>query len=280
MNKKPLGMLYVIATPIGHLKDMTLRGIEVLKQVDLIAAEDTRHSISLLTHYGIQKKIISLHEHNERHRIERLLSYLTQGESIGLISDAGTPLISDPGYHLVKKLSEAGIPIVPIPGPCAAIAALSASGLPTDRFIFEGFLPAKTQAKMARLTELEMESRTLIFYESPHRVLSTLELMSSVFGAERKAVLARELTKLHETILRGTLDNLVQWVKEDIHQQKGEIVILIAGATKTKEFSDVKVLSILLNHLPLKQAVDLASQITTHKKNELYELALKIKNKT
>src|SRR3990167_5502332 len=278
MLDNKLGTLYVVATPIGNLQDITLRAIEILKKVDRIAAEDTRHSMSLLKHYSISKPSLSLHEFNEREQLDVLLQYLKQGESIALISDAGTPLISDPGFHLVKEAKEIGIEVIPIPGACAAIAALSAAGLPTDKFIFEGFLPAKSEARHHALEKLSAEERTLIFYEAPHRLLPTLQAMIEIFGDNRRAVIARELTKIHETILHAELKDLYEQFTTKAQTVRGEIVILVAGSKKqkseTNEISSERVLDILLAELPLKQAVFLASQITEVRKNILYEKAL------
>ena len=278
MTSDRIGTLYVVATPIGNLQDITLRAIEVLKKVDRIAAEDTRHSMPLLKHFSINKPILSMHEFNERERLKILLEHLQQGESIALISDAGTPLISDPGFHLVREAKACGIPVVPVPGPCAAIAALSAAGLPTDKFTFEGFLPAKQEACRHRLESLLHEGRTMIFYEAPHRLLSVLQSMIKVFGGERRAVVARELTKVHETISARTLNELADQFESNPLTQRGEIVILVAGideeASVTKEVVPAKVLDILLNELPLKQAVAMASEITGERKNVLYEMAL------
>ncbi len=275
-----INSLYIVATPIGNLQDMSLRAIEILKTVNLIAVEDTRHSAPLLQHFSIQTPMLALHEHNERERVRLLLERLQQGESIALISDAGTPLISDPGYHLVREAREKGIRVIPIPGPCAAIVALSAAGLPTDSFVFEGFLPVKATARTVSLEQLRNESRTLIFYEAPHRILETLEAMQTVFGDERRVVIARELTKKFETIQSGTLAEIVAWVKNDSNQQRGEIVLLVEGAeesSKVNEQDTERTLHILLDALPLKQAVDLAVKITGQRKNELYQRALKYK---
>jgi 16S rRNA (cytidine1402-2'-O)-methyltransferase len=280
MNRNSVGILYIVATPIGNLQDMSLRAIEVLKGVDGIVAEDTRHSQLLLQHFCIPTPVAALHEHNERERTHQLLSRLQQGEEIALISDAGTPLISDPGYYLVRAAHEAGIRVVPIPGACAAVAALSAAGLATDRFIFEGFLSAKAGAREQRLKELRDESGTLIFYEAPHRVLDLLQAMLSIFGSERRVVLARELTKLFETIKSAPLQELVEWVRGDPNQQRGEIVLLVEGL---KEVADTtlqemrRILTTLLAELPLKQAVELTTKITGIKKNEVYALALELK---
>ena len=278
MVNKEKGTLYVVATPIGNLDDMTLRAVEVLKKVDQIAAEDTRHSMPLLKHYAITKPIISMHEFNERERLFALLECLEKGESVALISDAGTPLISDPGFRLVREAKAHDIKVVPIPGPCAAIAALSAAGLPSDRFVFEGFLPAKNEARQHRLEKFLHESRTIIFYEAPHRLLETLESMAHVFGKTRQAVVARELTKLFESIQTKPLSDLIQHFKKHEKEQRGEIVILIEGIeeeeSETKEVVPEAVLQTLLAELPMKQAVLLASKITGERKNKLYELAL------
>lgn len=278
MQNKNSGTLYVVATPIGNLGDITLRAIEVLKKVDKIVAEDTRHSAPLLKHFSINKPSISMHEFNERERHKVLMEYLQQGESIALISDAGTPLISDPGFHLVREAKAQGVKVVAIPGPCAAIAALSVAGLPTDKFTFEGFLPAKPETRRNRLTTFLHETRTMIFYEAPHRVLSSLQTMAEVFGNERKAVIARELTKIHESVLANNLSNLVNHFTANENNLRGEFVILIEGVneeeTESKEVIPEKVLDLLLEELPLKQAASLASKITGERKNVLYELAL------
>lgn len=278
MQNENTGTLYVVATPIGNLQDITLRAIEVLKKVDRIAAEDTRHSAPLLKHFSISKPSLSMHEFNERERLKMVLEYLRQGESIALISDAGTPLISDPGFHLVREAKANGIKVVTIPGPCAAIAALSVAGLPTDKFTFEGFLPAKAEARRNRLTTLLHEARTMIFYEAPHRVLSSLQTMAEVFGNERKAVVARELTKIHESVLAENLVELVRYFETHENHQRGEFVILVQGIdeeeSESKEVIPEKVLDILLEELPLKQAAALASKITGERKNVLYEMAL------
>ena len=281
MNINSLGILYIVATPIGNLQDMTLRAIEVLKTVNCIVAEDTRHSQPLLQHYAIKTPMLALHEHNERERTLKLLERLQQGESIALISDAGTPLISDPGYYLVREARVAGVKVVPLPGACAAIAALSVAGLPTDRFIFEGFLPAKAGARLQRLENLRNESRTLIFYEAPHRILDLLQALLQVMGPDRQVVLARELTKLFETIKSDTLAQLIPWVEADSNQQRGEFVVMVEGlqaATTETEQEALRILGILLASLPLKQAVTLASEITGQKKNDIYEIALQLKN--
>lgn len=278
MQNEKTGTLYVVATPIGNLGDITLRAIEVLKSVDRIAAEDTRHAAPLLKHLAINKPSLSMHEFNERERLKMILAYLQAGESIALISDAGTPLISDPGFHLVREAKAIGINVIPIPGACALIAALSAAGLPTDKFTFEGFLPAKPEARRNRLRSLLHEARTMVFYEAPHRLFSTLQTMAEIFGNQRKAVVARELTKIHETLLSAPLEALVEHYEKNTSEQRGEIVILVEGideeASESKEVIPENVLDILLSELPLKQAVSLASKITGGRKNELYELAI------
>jgi len=275
------GTLYVVATPIGNLEDMTPRAIRILSEVDLIAAEDTRHSGKLLKHFGIEAKTEALHEHNERSQVPRLIEILQAGKSIAFITDAGTPLVSDPGFHLVRSARQAGLSVIPVPGACAAIAALSAAGLPSDRFVFEGFPPAKSAARRAVFEKLREEARTLIFYESPHRILESLKEMAEIFGPGREAVLARELTKQFETVRSGTLTELSEWVNRDPHQQLGEFVILIHGVPRAeREAVDEeaeRVLRILLEELPVSQAAALAAKITGLKKNKLYEYALSLK---
>ena len=275
------GTLYVVATPIGNLEDMTPRAVRTLSEADLIAAEDTRHSGKLLRHFGIGTKMEAIHEHNERNQVPRLIEILKGGKSIAFITDAGTPLVNDPGFHLVRAARQADIRVVPVPGACAAIAALSAAGLPSDRFVFEGFPPAKSAARRAVFEKLCEEGRTLIFYESPHRILESLKDMSEVFGNGREAVLARELTKQFETLYSGTLAELLEWVGSDANQQLGEFVILIHGVTRTQRMAvddeSIRVLKILLDELPVSQAASLAAKITGLKKNTLYEYALALK---
>ncbi|WP_067982820.1 16S rRNA (cytidine(1402)-2'-O)-methyltransferase [Neptuniibacter pectenicola] len=270
--------LYVVATPIGNLQDMTPRAIEVLQQVELIAAEDTRHSARLMAHCGIDTRLVSVHEHNERQRIETIVHQLQSGASVALISDAGTPLISDPGYVVVKGVREAGFRVVPVPGCVAFITALSAAGLPTDRFVFEGFLPHKSSGRKQQLKGLVGESRTLIFYESPHRILASLKDMRDVFGGERVVAVARELTKTYETIHVDQLTPLIEWMEADSNQQRGEFVVLVHGVeTKGEVLLDAKaleVLDILLAELPASQAASLAAKITGLKKKVLYQAAL------
>ncbi len=274
------GVLYVVATPIGNLGDMTPRAVETLQGVDLIAAEDTRHSGRLLSHFGIGTPTIALHEHNERTQAPRLVARIAAGESLALISDAGTPLLSDPGFHLVRLAREQGIRVVPVPGASALMAALSVSGLPTDRFVFEGFLPAKSGPRRKRLQALAGETRTLIFYEAPHRVRATLEDMAAVVGEGRRVVLARELTKTFETVKDAPLAELATWVRDDTDQQKGEIVLLLAGAPAGEDDDDDsearRILAVLLEELPLSQASVLAARITGLKKKQLYQLGLSL----
>lgn len=275
--KRKSGCLFVVATPIGNLADITLRALEILKSVDLIAAEDTRHSQYLLNHYGIKTPLISLHEHNEAQRIAELLPQLHAGKQIALITDAGTPLISDPGNRLLQAVHQAKLSVSPIPGACAAISALAVSGLPAEHFVFEGFLPAKASARRQRLTELSSETRTLIFYEAPHRMTALLADLIQVYGGERLATIAREMTKTFETIRQDQLQILQQWITEDPQQRKGEFVIILQGAAPAiaaDEPEAKRILNILLAELPLKQAVALTAEITHLKRNALYQHAL------
>ncbi len=274
--------LYIVATPIGHLEDISARAIDTLRKVDLIAAEDTRNAARLLSTYQIDTPVTACHDHNESFKLTQLLNKLQQGKSVALISDAGTPLISDPGYRLVRAAHEAGIRVIPIPGACAAITALSASGLASDRFSFEGFLPAKSHARRQTLNGLLTESRTLIFYEAPHRIIDSLQDMVEIFGLTREVTLARELTKTFETIKKSTLGELLDFVKNDLNQQKGEIVLVVAGANASDQPPDQAktdaLLLRLLQDLPLKTAAQLAADLTGLKKNELYQRALALKS--
>ncbi|MEI7950714.1 MAG: 16S rRNA (cytidine(1402)-2'-O)-methyltransferase [Gammaproteobacteria bacterium] len=271
------GTLYIVATPIGNVADFSERAIKVLQQVAVIAVEDTRHSGRLLQAHSINTPMLSCHEHNETERSEQLLKRVANGEDVALISDAGTPLVSDPGFHLVRMAHQRGCKVVPIPGPSAVIAALSCAGLPTDRFVFEGFLPAKQGARLARLQELQNDPRTLVFYEAPHRIEECLQDMVAVMGAERPATLARELTKTFETIIPATLGELHAKVQADENQRKGEFVLVVAGAQRSDAILDSeteKTLKILMSELPLRQAAALAAKITGQKKNLLYNTAL------
>ena len=275
------GVLYVVATPIGNLDDFSMRAVETLRQVDLIAAEDTRHTRPLLRHYAIDTPMQSYHEHNERSQLDRLTDMLLSGHSLALVADAGTPLISDPGFPLVRHVAGRGIPVVPIPGPSALTCALSAAGLPTDRFLFVGFPPRSRGQRRQWFEDLDTEQATLVFYESSHRIQDSVREMADVFGGDREGVIAREVTKLHETFLRGSLDDLLAQLEQDENQRKGEFVVLVAGAPSgTKEVVEVRVdqlRSLLIKELPLKQAATLASEITGVKKNYLYNQALRIK---
>jgi 16S rRNA (cytidine1402-2'-O)-methyltransferase len=273
------GTLYVVATPIGNLADLTPRAREVLASVALIAAEDTRHTRQLLQSCGIGTALTSLHEHNEAQKSAELVARLAQGESIALVSDAGTPLVSDPGFDLVAAARRAGIAVIAIPGACAAIAALSVAGLPTDRFVFEGFLPAKTAARSERLAQLAREERTLIFYEAPHRLAEVLRDMTRVFGAERTAAISRELTKRFETTYSGTLAQLSDAAERDSDMSRGEIVIVVSGAPATStalELDSDALLRALLEELSPSQAAKVAAHVTGLKRSELYEAALRL----
>lgn len=273
--------LYVVATPIGHLDDISARAIQTLKDVDLIAAEDTRHAARLLSAYHITKPVTACHDHNETHKIPEIINKIKQGQSVALISDAGTPLISDPGFKLVRAAHEHDIRVIPVPGACAAITALSAAGLASDRFSFEGFLAAKAHARQQRLEKLKLETQTLIFYEAPHRIVDCLTDMLAIFGSERQITMAREITKTFETIKKSTLGELLPWVESDPNQQKGEIVLVVAGAPEQGEQDDAKIdqlLTRLLQDLPVKTASQLAADLTGLKKNELYQRALALKN--
>ncbi|MDR1057282.1 MAG: 16S rRNA (cytidine(1402)-2'-O)-methyltransferase [Coxiellaceae bacterium] len=274
MTKK--GELFIVATPIGNLADITLRALETLKQVDLIAAEDTRHSATLLMRYGIKTQVISLHSYNETKRSQFILDQLQQGKNIALITDAGTPLISDPGNYLVQTIQKNGLRVIPIPGVCAAITALSISGLPANKFVFEGFLPPKPQQQLRYLRELRSETRTMIFYESPHRLLATVTNMISVFGECRRAVLTKELTKTFETIYSNTLYEIKEWLLAESKHQKGEFVFLVTGINEEVVINHkvIDVLELLSKDMSPKQAIILTAKITGANKNELYKVAL------
>lgn len=277
-NHHQFGQLYIVATPIGNLNDITQRALTVLEEADLIAAEDTRHSGLLLSHYGIKKPFFALHDHNEQQKAATLVEKLQQGANIALISDAGTPLISDPGYHLVRQCRQAGIQIIPIPGACAAITALSAAGVASNRFCFEGFLPAKTKGRCDKLGEVANEPRTLIFYESTHRILDTLTDMQKVLGSDRYVVMAREITKTWETIHGDNLSDLIDWVKEDSNRTKGEIVLIVEGKPEevNEEISPqaIQLLTLLNKELPPKKAAAIVAETFDLKKKVLYQYAL------
>lgn len=276
------GTLYVVATPIGNLQDITLRALEVLKTVDIIAAEDTRHTSGLLSHYAIRKKLVAVHEHNEHQSAEQLLTRLRAGESVALVTDAGTPGISDPGAVVVDIVRQAGIAVVPVPGASAVIAALSASGIRHNGFSFIGFLPASGSQRRNQLESLKALPQTLVFYEAPHRVLDSVADMTAVLGGERRLTIARELTKTFETFHRCRLDEALAWLQSDTNQQRGEFVLMVepmpqAEATGIAPEID-RMLRLLMAELPLKQAVKLAAEISGEKKNALYEYGLKIKD--
>ena len=271
------GALYVVATPIGNLEDITLRALRTLREVDYIAAEDTRHTGQLLRHFEIDKPLLSLHEHNERNRLEQVAALLEQGKNVALVSDAGTPLISDPGFPLVRELRRRKLPVIPVPGPSSLLAALSVAGLPTDRFVFEGFLPAKSAARRERLQALASEERTLIFFESSHRLADTLPDLAAELGGDRPAVIARELTKRFEDIHGATLAELILWLAADSNRNKGEFVLVVHGALVAAEADtreNRRLLVALLAELPISRAVVVAARLTGLRKKPLYDLAL------
>jgi len=272
------GALYVVATPIGNLEDISARALRVLREVNCIAAEDTRHTGQLLRHFGIEKPLLSLHEHNEWDRLESIVARLREGQTIALVSDAGTPLISDPGFPLVRELRRQGLKVIPVPGPSSLLATLSVAGLPTDRFVFEGFLPAKAAARRDRLHALAREERTLVFLEASHRIAEMLADLAATFGGERPAVVARELTKRFEEVHGATLSELVVWLDGDPNRQKGEFVLATQGAPTVADEVDTpdhrRLLAALLDELPMGRAVAVAVKATGLKRKALYELAL------
>ena len=272
--------IYIVATPIGNLSDITLRALDTLRQVDLIAAEDTRHTRRLLEHHGIGTKMSSLHEHNELGRSESIVDSVLAGKSVALVSDAGTPLISDPGHTLVDLAKSKGVRVIPIPGPSALIAALSVSGIACGKFVFEGFLPAKRKAKQDVLSTYINEKKAVIFYESPHRIMDTLIVMAEVFG-DRCVTVARELTKRFETVHRDSLPRVIDWMQADNNQQKGEFVLVLSGSNlepaESSEEEKKKLLSRLLEDLPPKKASALVSEILGGNKKEIYQLSLDLK---
>jgi 16S rRNA (cytidine1402-2'-O)-methyltransferase len=276
----PASTLYVLATPIGNVGDITLRALNVLSLADAVACEDTRNTGHLLTRYGLSKELIAAHEHNEREVADKLIGRLQAGQRIALVSDAGTPAVSDPGARIVDAVRRAGLRVMPLPGASAAVSALSASGLVNDRFYFAGFLPAKAKQRDTALIELRGITATLVFYEAPHRIVETVNALANAFEPTRQIVFARELTKLFEEIHRCALSDAAAWVAADAHRQKGEFVILVEGAPAATDEDDAeaeRILTILLAECPLKQAAALAAQITGRKKNALYERALQIK---
>jgi 16S rRNA (cytidine1402-2'-O)-methyltransferase len=274
------GKLFIVATPIGNLKDITLRALEILESVDWIACEDTRHSKKLLQHFGIGKPLISLHDHNEQHKKNELLEKLQAGENGALVSDAGTPLISDPGYHLVSYLREKGLSVEPIPGPSAVITALSAAGMPTDRFTFEGFLPAKEQKRLTALEVLSAETRTMVFYESPHRLMESLGSMMSVFGEERQIAVAKEITKQFERFVFGNIQQVIEQFESNEDWQRGEFVIMVSGVedkdSQPKDYDDlIKVL--LAQSLHVKQISEIVGEFYNVSKKAVYQRVLTLK---
>lgn len=273
--------LYVVATPIGNLADLSPRAQQILADVDLIAAEDTRHTGRLLQHFNIKASLISVHDHNERQRADLIIERLSEGKQIALVSDAGTPLISDPGFVLVRAVREAGFEVSPVPGCCAFVAALSASGMPSDRFSFQGFLPSKSGARRQTLTDLSSHTETLIFYESTHRIVESLKDMALTLGSDRFILIARELTKTFETIKGAAVNELIEWIEADTNQQRGEFVVIVEGAPErvsgiTAEVE--RILDLLSQELPPKKAASLAAQISGANKKELYQLLLSKKD--
>jgi 16S rRNA (cytidine1402-2'-O)-methyltransferase len=282
MNSNQSGTLYIVATPIGNLGDMVPRAVETLQSVSVIACEDTRHSKKLLDHFSIDKPCVAYHDHADKKSSYQLLKRLAAGEDIALISDAGTPLISDPGYRLVAEARQQDIAVIPIPGACAAVAALSVAGLPTDKFNFIGFLPAKSSQRKTALTGLKSVGETMVCYEAPHRILDTVVDMAEIFGGDRQAFMAREVSKTFETYLQGSLDQLQTIISSDSNQQRGEIVLVISGATKAADSVAVdaeKVLGLLLKELPITKAASLTAKITGGDKKQLYQLALQLQGK-
>lgn len=279
------GRLYVVATPIGNLADFSYRAVDILQQADLIAAEDTRHVKMLLKHYGITARVVSLHQHNEEKMAQGLVEKMQQGESVALVSDAGTPLLSDPGMPLVRLAKEQGVEVSPIPGACALIAALSAAGLPVNRFCFEGFLPRTSGTRKAFFKERLDWQMTWVFYESSHRILACIEDMVEVLPLEREIVIAREITKLHETIVKDSLENMLERVRDDANMQKGEFVVIVDGAKVDKKAQIVgdeqrKLLEVLMKECSVKTAATMAAEITGIRKKLLYQTALELSKKT
>ena len=282
-QKNKVGTLFVVATPIGNLADISDRARDVLKQVDCILCEDTRHSKRLLNHYGINNRLRSCHEHNELEQIHWIESELRKGQSLALISDAGTPLISDPGFAVVRSLRMSGLTVQVVPGPSSIIAALSVAGLPTDRFIYEGFLPSRSAARTEFLKQYQNEKRTIVLLESSHRIVSTIRSVIETLGGDRQIVIARELTKKFETVISGLADEVLETLLTDDNQTRGEFVLMLAGQTEVSESEEVSVnleslLKVLVEELPVKQAATLAAKITGVRKNEAYKYAQKLKD--
>lgn len=276
----PIATLYVVATPIGNVADITVRALHVLSLVNAVACEDTRNTAQLLTRFGLNKPLIAAHQHNEREAADSLIARLQAGERIALVSDAGTPAVSDPGARIVDAVRAAGLRVMPLPGASAAVTALSASGLVNDQFHFVGFLPSKAKQRETVLQQLRTVTATMVFYEAPHRIAECVDALAAAFEPTRQVVFARELTKLFEEIHRCPLADAAQWLAADAHRQKGEFVVLVEGAPAAGDAQDAeaeRVLTILLAELPVKQAAALAAQITGKKKNALYDRALQIK---
>jgi 16S rRNA (cytidine1402-2'-O)-methyltransferase len=276
----PTATLYVVATPIGNVTDITLRALHLLALADVVACEDTRKTGALLTRFGLNKQMVAAHQHNEREAAEKIVARLRNGERVALVSDAGTPAVSDPGARIVDAVRAAGLNVVPLPGASAAVTALSASGLVNDRFYFVGFLPAKAKQRETELAALSRVAATLVLYEAPHRIVECVEALAAAFEPTRQVVFARELTKLFEEIHRCPLGEALAWVKADAHRERGEFVVLVEGAATDTDEGDAeaeRILQILLAECSVKQAANLAAQITGRKKNALYERALQIK---
>jgi 16S rRNA (cytidine1402-2'-O)-methyltransferase len=281
-SSKQSGTLYLIATPIGNFNDISYRAITTIKNSEYIAAENTKHTLKLLNHLGIKAKLISYNDHNEKTQANYLLDLLQQGQDIGMVSDAGTPLICDPGYTIVNIAREKGIKVVSIPGPCALITALCASGMPTDRFSFLGFLPSTASARQQKLTEMQEYPYTWIVYEAPHRILKSLTDMQKILSPERHIVIARELTKTFETMHSGTIENLLEVLHHSKDEQRGEFVVIIQGKAKSSQVKaeDMRLLFLLLAEMPIKKACSIVSETTGISKKILYQEALKLKDKT
>ncbi len=281
-NRTDKATLYVVATPIGNLSDITLRALETLRTVDVIAAEDTRMTTRLLDRHGISGKLLAVHEHNERRAAERLVGLLAEGKAVALVTDAGTPGVADPGAQVVAAVRKAGYTVVPLPGPNAAVTAMSASGFDADRFLFCGFLPARAVERRRVLAGLAAQTATLVFYEAPHRIVDSVADICAAFGGDRDIVIARELTKIHETVHRCRLDAAADWLQADDNRRRGEFVLVVAGATEVQQDDEAQVesvLKILLEELPLKQAVALAVRLTGGNRSALYQRALALKDR-